>query len=92
MSKVDNLDSVIEERARTLADEIAAQRRGLAHEESDEMKTYHPTYVRAKKHRDAERNRINGMVIALTYMLGRPLDMQLAEEFIMDTPTWRALL
>jgi hypothetical protein len=32
------------------------------------------------------------MVTALSHLLGQPPDMHLAEEFITDTPTWRALL
>jgi hypothetical protein len=33
-----------------------------------------------------------GMVVGLTYMLGRPDDLMLAEEFITDSPGWRAML
>ena len=35
---------------------------------------------------------IDGMVTALTYVLGRPDDLQLAEQFIKDAPTWRAFV
>lgn len=74
------------DRARRLADEIANRRRGLAHKESGQASDNW-----AKHDRDADCWQINGMVIALTYMLGKPLDMQLAELFIADDPAWRAL-
>lgn len=82
----------VEQIARHIADEIKHRRNGLNYEESENMRLYHPTYVRARKHRDQDRSQINGMVIALTYVLDRPNDMTLAEAFIADSPEWRALL
>lgn len=39
-----------------------------------------------------EHQRTFGMVLALTYLLGSPGDVQLAEAFIEDAPEWAALL
>lgn len=68
------------ERITRLAQEIAALRLGLKAEESNLAD--HPTYVRARKYREQDSARINGMVIALTFMLGCPRDMAAAEAFI----------
>lgn len=95
MSNPAELSPDIEERARALADDIKGRRNSLADEDAKAdpaSRRYQPTYARAKEYRDEDRIRINGMVIALSHLLGRPLDMHLAEEFIADTPTWRALL
>lgn len=83
----------VEARARELADEIKARQSGLEREEALLIQRGPRTrYARAKRDRDAERSLINGMVIALTCILGRPNDMQLAEAFIDGKDYWRALL
>lgn len=66
--------------ATRLAQEIHARRTGQAAEEAN-LKD-HPTYVRAKKYREQDAARINGMVIALTFILGVPHHMASAEDFI----------
>lgn len=78
--------------ARQLADDIRDRRNGLANEDALAEGVEHRSCARAKKWRDQDRAMIKGMVIALTHILGRPLDMQLAEEFIAGTSTWRAML
>lgn len=90
-----DLTPEVEERARKLADEIKARRNGRAIEEAyldPSSRHYRPSYVPSKRIREQEDARINGMVIALTFILGRPNDKQLAEQFIEDDPAWRALL
>lgn len=86
------MNQEIERRARRLADEIKARTRGLDHEDVQAVTPGWMSHARAKKHRDQDRARVNGMTIALTYMLDAPLDMELARQFIEDTPTWRGLL
>lgn len=76
--------------ARQLADDIRHTRAGLDNE--DRLAADHRVHARAKKWRDLDRAKLNGMVIALTFVLGQPRDLQLAEQFIEDSPTWRALL
>lgn len=71
----------MEEIMRKLAADIAARIRGLAVEESDEMRTHHPSYVRSRRARNLERERIHGMVIALSYFV-RENDIPATEEFI----------
>ncbi len=93
MSAPAELPPEIEERARHLADDIKGRRTGLANEELLLIgRGPHTKLCRPAKYRNLDRALINGMVIALTYLLGRPSDMQLAEAFIEDTPTWKALL
>lgn len=93
MSAPAKLAPEIEERARQLAHDIKGRRNGLASEELLLIgRGPHTKLCRPAKYRDLDQARINGMVIALTYLLGRPSDMQLAEAFIEDTPAWRALL
>lgn len=82
----------IEERARQLADEIKAQRKGLDEEDAQAAGVVHRSYARAKKYRDQDRAKLRGMVIAISFMLGRPNDVPLAEEFITDSDVWRAML
>lgn len=65
-----------------LASEIKHQRIGLRNEDAQAEGIVHRSYARAKKYRDMDRARINGMVIALTYVLGEPLNMAVAEAFI----------
>lgn len=65
-----------------LADEIRARRTGLDNEDRQAEGTTLRHYARAKKYREQDRARVNGMVIALSYVLGEPLDMPKAEEFI----------
>jgi hypothetical protein len=83
--------SVPENVARKLADAVKAQRIGLDNEDALADGIVHRSYARAKKYREQDRARINGMVIALTYVLGKPNDMALAETFIANDPAWRAL-
>jgi hypothetical protein len=78
-----------EDGVRNLAEEIHARRLGLAGEEANLAPGGHATYVRAKKHREEDRARINGMVIALTFVLGRPLDIPAAEAFIAEVTAGR---
>jgi hypothetical protein len=78
--------------ARRIADEIKARTNGLAVEESHLTPGGHSTFVRARKWRDQDRSEINGMRIALSFVLGNGFDMHLTDEFIADSPTWRALL
>lgn len=88
-------ESLTDERekvARQIANEIKHLRTGLAVEDGQAEGIVHRSYARSKKLRDQDRAKIQGMVIAMTYALGRPNDMQLAEQFIADAPTWRALL
>jgi hypothetical protein len=86
MSNATGLTPELEVMARKLADDIKARRTGLDNEDrlANGIELSH--YARAKKYREQDRARVNGMVIALTYMLGSPLDMRLAEQFIEDTP------
>lgn len=77
-----DLTPEIEERARQLADAIRSRR--------GEVTAGAPG--RSSRAREIDGARINGMVIALACVLGRPGDMQLAEQFIDDAPAWRALL
>lgn len=70
------------ERARKLAADIKARRLGLEAEKANLGD--HPSYVRAKKYRDEDAARINGMVIGLTFAIGDPLNMQAAEDLIKE--------
>lgn len=83
---MNDLTPEIERLARQLADEIKARTRGLNHEDVQAITPGWMNHARARKYRDQDRARVNGMTIALTYLLGRPLDMQLAEKFIEDAP------
>jgi hypothetical protein len=74
----------ISENAARLALEIAYQTTGLDNEDKQAEGEALRHYARAKKHRDADRARINGMTIALTYVLGRPMDMAVARAFIAE--------
>jgi hypothetical protein len=71
-----------EERATRLANEIKHRRIGLANEDTQAEGTTLRHYARAKKYREQDAARINGMVIALTFALGSPNDMAKAEAFI----------
>jgi hypothetical protein len=71
-----------EERATRLALEIKHRRIGLANENAQAEGETLRHYARAKKYREQDAARINGMVIGLTYVLGIPFDMAKAEEFI----------
>jgi hypothetical protein len=71
-----------EEVLRSLAQEIRTKRKYLAtHEPYQHLSLC-----------DQQRAHIRGMVSALTYFLGRPDDLQLAEAFISNEPYWRAML
>lgn len=72
--------------ARQLASEIRHRRIGLANEDLTAAGIIHRSYARSKKLRDEDRARLNGMVLALTYVLGKPSDMQAAEALIADAP------
>jgi hypothetical protein len=80
-----------EEVARQIADEIRHQSTGLDNEDRQAAGIALSSYARAKKYRDQDRAKVNGMRIALTFVLGRPNDMQLADAFIADAPHWRGL-
>ncbi len=58
--------------ARKPTEDIAARRRGQAAEEANLLPGGHPTYARCKRDRDQDSARVNGIVIALTYLLGSP--------------------
>lgn len=81
-----------EQIASEIADRIRSERNGLDHEDKLAAGVELRSYARSKKIRDQERARLNGMKLALTYVLGRPYDMQLAEAFITNDPTWEAML
>ena len=85
------MDPATEERARELAEAIRHERIGLANEDAQAAGVVHKSYARAAKYRDQDRAKIQGEVIGLTYMMGRPLDIALAEAFIANEPYWRAL-
>lgn len=70
--------------ARALADDIHARRNGLDNEDRLAAGVALSSYARARKWRDQDRARVNGMVIGLTYLLGSPLDMAAAEQFIAE--------
>jgi hypothetical protein len=86
-----DVNGVTHEVARGLADEIKHLRTGLDNEDKQAAGVELRHHARAKKWRDQDRAKIQGMVIALSFLLGRPNDVQLAEEFIEDSPVWRAL-
>jgi hypothetical protein len=87
------LSDQAEEVARQIADEITARRNGLLRDEDNRRdRGPHTSYALTVTQRKQEEYQINGMRIALTYVLGRPLDMHLGEAFIADSPSWRALL
>ena len=48
-------------------------------------------HARAMKHRDRDRAKVNGMRIALSYVLGCPNDFQKTDAFIDRAPYWEAL-
>lgn len=68
--------------AELIADEIRAQTRGLDHEEVQAVTSGWKNHARAKKYRDLDRAKVNGMRIALSYVLECPLDMNKTNAFI----------
>lgn len=68
--------------AEQLADEIRARTKGLDHEDVQAVTPGWMSHARAKKYRDQDRAQVNGMRIALSYVLGCPLDMQKTDAFI----------
>jgi len=85
----------VQERADWLADEIRKRRAGLENERAQKDPAsphYRPSYPRAEKWIKQDECTVNGMKIALTFLLGVPMDMQLAEMYIQQDPAWRALL
>ena len=81
------------ERAEKLAEDIRAERIGLDGEDARaEPGTPLRSYSRAKKYREQDRAKLNGMRIALSYLLGVPMDMQLADAFIDRKPEFLSML
>lgn len=76
------MDDKTADLARRLAVDIRARINGLDNEDrlADGEQLRH--YARARKYREQDRARVNGMIIGLTYMLGAPLDMAGAQLFI----------
>lgn len=70
--------------AEAIAKEIYARRKGLDGEDRLAAGEALKSYARARKWRDLDRAQVNGMVIALTYVLDRPLDMVRAEDYIAE--------
>lgn len=79
------------ERANKLAEAIRHETIGLDNEGKSAV-TPGTGGARALKYRDRDRAKINGMRIALSYLLGVPLHMQLTDAFIEGKPEFRALL
>jgi hypothetical protein len=78
--------------AEAIADMIRHETTGLDNEDKLAMPgTPLRSYARAKKYRDLDRAKINGYRIALSYVLGCPLDMQKTDAFIERAPHWEAL-
>lgn len=77
--------------AERIADEIRAQAKGLDYEDNQAVTPGVASRARAKKYRDLDRAKINGMRIALSYILGCPLDFQKTDAFINCEPYWEAL-
>jgi hypothetical protein len=93
MSAPETLTEQAEEIARQIAGEITARRNGLLRDEDQRRERGpHTGYAFTATQRKQEEWLINGMMIALTYVLGRPNDLRLVEAFITDSPEWRALL
>lgn len=77
--------------AEKIADLIRAETRGLDHEDTQAVTHGLKNHARAKKYRDLDRAKINGYRIALSYVLGCPLDMAKTDAFIEQKDYWEAL-
>lgn len=79
------------EAAEAIADMIRHETLGLDNEDRSAETPGLKSRARARKYRDQDRAKVNGYRIALSYVLGAPLDMQKTDAFIAREPYWEAL-
>jgi hypothetical protein len=79
------------EAAEAIADKIRAETRGLDNEDKMAVTEGRKNHARAKKYREQDRAQINGYRVALSYVLGCPLDFDKTDAFIAQEPYWEAL-
>ncbi len=79
------------EAAEAIADKIRAETRGLDYEDKMAVTEGRKNHARAKKDREQDRAQINGYRIALSYVLGCPLDFDKTDAFIDQKDYWEAL-
>jgi hypothetical protein len=77
--------------AEAIADMIRHETTGLDNEDKAAVTPGWASHARAKKWRDQDRAKINGYRIALSYVLGCPLDFHKTDAFISNEPYWEAL-
>ena len=70
------------EAAGAIADMIRRETLGLDNEDTSAVTPGWASHARAKKWRDQDRAKVNGYRIALSYVLGCPLDMARTDAFI----------
>lgn len=76
------LTPVMAGRLDDLAREIYHQEAGLDYEDRQAEGVEHRTYARCKRDRNLARARVMGMRVALSYALGKPMDLRVVEAYV----------